>query len=136
MDCQTRLQLTFEVLEFTCLLKYVEKHDRKGDLIPWSVRLLGFYQQYDPLTLAETIILIHPSDATWTRTRHTLKDSANGSGTWQHWTRLLLLIFASVLDGWQDYVTFLYDKMDEVVSLFTCTLPRSFSHKCNRRVES
>lgn len=98
-----------------CLLKYVEENYRKGGLSKWSVRQMGFYQQYNCIDKLDTSILFHPSDMFWGRIKAEMKDNPNGEPTWGHWTSMPLLLFKSLSANWQDYVTFLHDKAVAIV---------------------
>lgn len=98
---QESMKVTFHL---SLLLKYVEPNGNKSSPIPWSIRQQLLYQNFDESLSRESIMLLRASTVVRRRIQDTFYRNA---GYPPHWTNVVLLAVATLVDGWPEYLRFL-----------------------------
>lgn len=102
------------VVEICCLLKYVELNGRNG-AIPWSVRQMGVYQQFNITSRQGRCILIQPSLDLQRRMREEFDENENYTDYINYWFSFQLLCVSTLTGNWLSYTKFLEKKIADIV---------------------
>ena len=119
-----KLYLNCTVLEMCSLLRYVERNERPSDPMPWSVRQMGLYQQYDQAANRDIVLLIHASESVQRRILEDISIAPAETKPWEHWTIMPMLVCSSLLKHWHEYVEHLDREACNIVS--ACLRPGLF----------
>lgn len=101
------------VVEICCLLKYVELNGRNG-AIPWSVRQMGVYQQFNITSRQGRCILIQPSLDLQRRMREEFDENENYTDYINYWFSFQLLCVSTLTGNWLSYTKFLEKKIADI----------------------
>jgi hypothetical protein len=102
------------VLETTYVLKHVEH--KEGSNIPWSIRQMGVYQNFNCATKTSSNILIQTSLNVQKQVSELVQEGTMALFP-DSWKNVHEIHLSSLSNNWIDYIKFLESKIFDIVSL-------------------
>ena len=102
------------VAEIAYVLKHVEY--KAGSNIPWSIRQMAVYQNFNGATKTTSNILIQTSQNVQKQVFKLVQEGTMAVFP-DHWKNVHEIHLSSLSNNWIDYVKFLESKISDIVSL-------------------
>jgi hypothetical protein len=101
------------VLETAYLLKHVEH--KAGSNIPWSIRQMAVYQNFNCTTKTSSNILLQTSQNVQKQVFELVQEGTMAVFP-DHWKNVHEIHLSSLSNNWIDYIKFLESKISDIVS--------------------
>lgn len=102
------------VLETAYTLKHVEH--KAGSAIPFSIRQMGIYQNFNLATKTSSNILIQSSQNVQSEVLRLVQEGTMATFP-DHWKNMHEIHLSSLSNNWIDYIKFLESKMSDIVRI-------------------